>query len=61
MSWTSLLLGLEFAAVFPDERPDLSSAGENAKPLFLVEGNGETSHSAEGYGALLADLETQPC
>src|SRR5664280_205144 len=59
--WTSLLLGLEFAVVFPDERLDLRSAGKNAKPLFLVEGDGETSHSVEGYGTFLADLETQPC
>ena len=61
LSWTSLLLGLEFAVVFPDERLDLRSAGKNAKPLFLVEGDGETSHSVEGHCALLADLETQSC
>lgn len=56
-----LLLGLELAVVFLDECLDLRSAGKNAKPLFLVEGDGETSHSVEGYGAFLADLETQPC
>ena len=57
--WTSLLLGLEFAVVFPDERLDLRSTGKNADPLFLVEGDGKTPHSVEGYGAFLADLETQ--
>jgi len=61
MSWTLLLLGHEFAVVFPDERLDLRSVGKNAKPLFLVEGAGETSHSVEGYSAFLADLETQSC
>ena len=58
---TLLLLGLEFAVVFPDERLDLRSAGKNAEPLLLVEGDGETAHSVEGYGTFLADLETQPC
>ena len=61
MSRTSLLLGLEFAVVFLDECLDHRSAGKNAEPLFLVEGDGETSHSVEGYGTLLADLETQSC
>ena len=61
MLWTPLLLGLEFAVVFADERLNLRSAGKNAKPLFLVEGDGETSHSLEGYGAFFADLETQSC
>ena len=56
-----LLFGLEFAVVFPDERLDHRSAGKNAEPLFLVEGDGETSHSVEGYGAFLANLETQSC
>jgi len=60
MLWSSLLLGLEFAVVFADERLDLRSAGKNAKPLLLVEGDGETSHSVKGYCALLADLEAQP-
>ena len=61
MSRTSLLLGLEFAVVFADERLDHRSAGKNAMPLFLVESDGETSHSVEGYGTFLADLETQSC
>ena len=61
MSRTSLFLGLEFAVVFPDERLDIRSAGKNAKPLFLVKGDGETAHSVEGYGAFLADFETQSC
>ena len=61
MLWTSLLLGLEFAVVFADERLDLRGAGKNAEPLLLVEGDGETSHSVKGYGAFLADLETLSC
>ncbi len=61
MLWTPLLLGLEFAVVFLDECLDHRSAGKTAKPLFLVDGDGKTSHSVEGYGAFLADLETQPC
>jgi len=61
MPWTSLLLGLEFAVVFADERLDLRSAGKYEEPLLLVEGDGKTSHSLEGYGAFLADLETQTC
>ena len=59
--WASLLIGLEFAVVFLDEHLDHRSAGKNAEPLFLVERDGETPHSVEGYGAFLADLETQPC
>ena len=58
---TSLLLGLEFAVVFADERLDLRGAGKYSEPLLLVEGDGETSHSVEGYGTFLADLKTQPC
>ena len=58
---TALLFALEFAVVFADERLDLRSAGNNAEPLFLVEGDGETSHSVKGYSAFLADLETQSC
>jgi len=59
--WKSLLLGLEFAVVFLDECLDHRSAGKNAEPLFLVERDGKTSHSIEGYGTFLADFETQPC
>jgi len=55
----SPLLGLEFSVVIPNERLDLSRAGKNAKPLFLAEGDGETSHTVVGYGAFLTDLEAQ--
>ena len=37
-----LLLGLEFAVVFPDERLDIRSVGKYAAPLFLVKSDGDT-------------------
>src|ERR1035437_1024523 len=57
MTW--LFLCLELGIVLADERLDLRGVGKNTEPLLLVERDGKTAHSIQGYRPLLADLEAQ--
>ena len=50
-------LGLELGVVGLDEGAQVVGHVQELGPLLLVEGDGETSESVDGQGALLADLQ----